>query len=110
MNRRGVIKRYYQCYRDRDRETLCGLLAPDLHHVSSFAEYHDRDEMLEAIWPTVGRSWAVNLQIFGEDSDFMVRYQVAAQQRQSMSMAEYLRFDGDRISEIEVYAGRELGE
>lgn len=110
MNRRNVIERYYQCYRERDRETLRELLAPDLHHVSSFAEYHDRDEMLEAIWPSVGRSWAVNLEIFGKDSEFMVRYQVAAEERRSMEMAEYIRFDGDRISEIEVYVGRELGD
>lgn len=110
MNRRNAIKRYYQCYRDRDMETLRKLLTPDLHHVSSFAEYHDRDKMLEAIWPTVGRSWAVNLEVFGEGPEFMVRYQVSSEERPSVNMAEYLRFDGDRISEIEVYVGREVRE
>ena len=108
MDRRSVIRRYYQCYQDRDRETIRELLAPDLHHVSSFAEYRDRDEMLEAIWPAVGQSWAVNLEIFGKDSEFMVRYQVDARERPSMKMAEYIRFDGDRICEIEVYVGRRV--
>jgi hypothetical protein len=29
-------------------------------------------------------------------------------QRPSTSMAEFVRFDGERIAEIEVYVGREL--
>lgn len=109
MDHRSAIETYYRCYRERDRKTLRGLLAPGLHHVSSFAEYHDRDEMLDAIWPTVGRSRAVNLEIFGRDSEFMVRYHVEAEERSPTKMAEYIRFDGDRISEVEVYVGRELG-
>jgi len=66
--------------------------------------------MLEEIWPAVGQSWAVDLEIFGEGSEFMVRYRIEAKERPSMKMAEYIRFDGDRICEIEVYAGREPGD
>lgn len=108
MDRRKAIERYYQCYRDRDQEGLRALLAPDMRHVSSFAEYDDREAMLEAIWPMVGSSWATELEIFGEGSEFMVRYRVESQERPAMSMAEHIRFEGDRIREIEVFVGREL--
>lgn len=109
MDRRQAIERYYACYRERDREGLQALLAPDMKHLSSFAEYDDRDVMLEAIWPMVGRSWATDLEIFGDGDgdDFMVRYRIESEERPPMTMAEYIRFEGDRIVEIQVYMGRE---
>lgn len=109
MDKRQTIRRYFQCYRDRDEKTLRQITTPDLHHVSSYAEYHDRDKMLEAVWPMVGKSWATQLQIFGDGSEFMVRYTVEAVEGAPVNMAEYMRFKGDQIAEIEVYAGRPLG-
>jgi hypothetical protein len=106
-----IIEAYYRAFRQRDRETLRSILTPDFRHMSSFGEWRDRDAMLEAIWPTVGQSWAVKLQVFGEVPRFMVRYQhesLPGTPRPSMSMAEFIRFDGDQIAEIEVYIGREL--
>lgn len=108
MDHRELIERYYRCFRERDLDGLRALLTPDFHHVSSFGEHFDRDEMLAAIWPSVGRSWARDLSIFGEAPEFMVRYTVESDQRPSMSMAEYIRFAGAQISEIEVYLGREV--
>ena len=111
MKHRQIIEGYYRAFRERDREGLRSILTPDFHHVSSFGEWRDRDAMLEAIWPGVGQSWAANLQIFGEAPEFMVHYQHESPpgaQRPLMSMAEFIRFDGDQIAEIEVYIGREL--
>lgn len=111
MNQKQTIEAYYRAFRERDRETLRSILTPDFHHMSSFGEWNDRDAMLEAIWPEVGHSWAEGLQIFGEAPNYMVRYKIATQarsERPPMSMAEFIRFEGSRISEIEVYTGREL--
>jgi hypothetical protein len=105
---RQLIERYYQCFRDRDRGALEDLLAPDFHHVSSFGEHFNRDKMLDAIWPAVGHSWARNLQILGAAPEFMVRFEVESPNHPVRRMAEYVRFDGERITEIEVYIGREL--
>lgn len=108
MDHHAVIARYYQCFRDRDREGLREILTPDFRHVSSFGEHLDRDRMLEAIWPAVGQSWARALQIVGAAPEFMVRYEIESSSRPVTRMAEYIRFVGDRIAEIEVYVGREL--
>lgn len=111
MNHRQIIEQYYRAFRERDRETLRSILTPDFHHVSTFGEWRDRDAMLEAIWPAVGKTWSVNLQIFGTAPEFMVRYQhesLPGVVQSPMSMAEFIRFDGTRIAEIEVYFGREL--
>lgn len=111
MNHRDVIERYYRAFRERDRESLRAVLTPGFRHVSGFGEWSDRDAMIEAIWPSVGQSWATSLRIFGDGPEFMVRYQHATlpgSPRPPMSMAEYVRFDGDLIAEIEAYVGREL--
>lgn len=108
MDHRDVIERYYQCFRERDLDGLRAILTPDFHHVSRFGEHFDRDEMLTAIWPSVGQTWAHDLGIFGEDQEFMVRYTVESNERPQTAMAEYIRFAGHQIAEVEVYVGREL--
>jgi ketosteroid isomerase-like protein len=110
---RQIIERYFNSFRERDREALRAVLTADFHHISSFGEWRDRDAMIEAIWPGVGSCWATDLEIFGEVPCFMVRYQheslpdVSQPRRR---IAEFIRFDGERIAEIEVYLGREVGE
>ncbi len=104
-----AIEHYYRAYRERDQEGLRSLLTPDFHFVSSFGEYHDRDLMLDAIWPAVGQSWATNLRVFGDGPEFVVLYEhenAPGVERPAMSMAEYVRFKGERIAEIEVFVGR----
>jgi hypothetical protein len=108
-NHHQTIERYFRAFRERDRDTLRSILTPDFHHATSFGEWRDRDAMLDAIWDGVGVSWAVDLQIFGEPPEFMVRYDLESSPgvgRPRMSMAEYVRFRGEAIAEIEVYVGR----
>ena len=106
MDKREVIAEYYRCYRDRDLEALRAILTPDFRHTSSFAEYTGRDAMLAAIWPAVGQSWARDLQVIGGGSEFVARFVVESKERPPVRMAEYVRFEGDRIAEVETYLGR----
>jgi ketosteroid isomerase-like protein len=109
MDYRNAIERYYRAFRERDRATLEALLMPEFHFWSSFGEYHDRDAMLDEIWPSVGKAWATNLRIFGVGPELVVLYDQETTpevERPGMSMAEFVRFEGERIAEIEVYVGR----
>lgn len=109
MDYRAAIEAYYQAYRDRDRETLQALLTPDFHFSSSFVQYHNRDTMLDDIWPHVGQTWATNLRVFGAPPEFVVLYEHASApgvDRPPMRMAEYLRFHGERLAHVEVFVGR----
>lgn len=111
MDYHGAIERYYRAFRERDFEGLQALLTPDFHFVSSFGEYRERDAMLEEIWPAVGQTWATHLRVFGEGPEFVVLYEhenAPGVERPPMSMAEYLRFEGERIAAIEVFVGRPL--
>ena len=111
MDYRGAIERYYQAYRHRDRETLRSLLTSDVRFLSSFGEYGDRDAMLDEIWPAVGQTWATKIRVFGQGPDFVVLYEhenAPGVERPAMSMAEHVRFENDRIAEIEVFVGRPI--
>ena len=99
-----AIRAYYRCFAARDRAGLERLLLATFRHISAFGVYEDRDRMLDEIWPNVGRTWAIDIQVFGTTSEFMVRYRHAGER--SGSMAEYFRFDGDKIAEVEVFTGR----
>jgi len=111
MDYRYAIERYYSAYRERDRERLQSLLTPNFHFVSSFGEYRDRDAMLDEIWPAVGRTWATNIRVFGDGPEFVVLYEhenTPGLEQPPMSMAERIRFEGDKIAAIEVFVGRVL--
>lgn len=108
MKYRQTIKQYYQSFKDADKEALREILTPDFKHISDFATYTNRDEMIEEIWPAVGQTWAEDLQIFGSHPEFMVRYKVVGGERPSQNQSNYIRFEGDKITEIEVFMGREL--
>ena len=110
MDHEAAIRSYYRCFRERDRAGLEWLLTADFRHVSPFGIHEDRDRMLDEIWPHVGRTWAVDLEIFGNGPDYMVRYRHAGE-HEGGTLAEHIRFDGDRIAKIHVYVGRsEAGE
>lgn len=104
MDATEIIRDYYRCFRERDRERLRELLTPDFRHLSPWNTFEGRDRMLEEIWPHVGKTWAEDIEIFGQGTDYMVRYRHAGES--TARLAEYIRFDGGRIVEIEVYAGR----
>ncbi len=108
MNHRKTIREYYNTFKNADKEALQKILIPGFTHLSEFAVYTARDDMIEDIWPTVGQTRAENLQIFGTHPEFMVRYKVVGGERPSRNMSEYIRFEGDKIAEIEVFMGREV--
>ncbi len=110
MEHQRTIEAYYRAFRERDLEGLRALLTPDFRHVSAFGAWRDRDAMLDAIWPHVGRVWAAGLEIYGVAPAFMVRYHHEGAPDAPCSaarLAEFIRFDGERIAEIEVYVGPE---
>lgn len=108
MNHKKIIKHYYQAFQDADKEALRATLTVDLNHISDFKIYTNRDDMIEEIWPSVGKTRAVDLQIFGTYPEYMVRYKVTGAEKPARNMSEYIRFNGDKITEIEVFMGREV--
>lgn len=106
MSHAETIREYYRCYKDRDRETLERLLTPDMVHASPWATYRDRDAMLNEIWPYVGKTWAVNIEVFSNGDDYIVTYQHDSEpgaDKHPGTMVERIHFSGERIDRIDVY-------
>lgn len=106
MSRLDTIQAYYRCYRERDRATLERILTPDLHHRSPWATYTDRDAMLDEIWPHVGKTWAVNIEVFSNGDDYIVTYEHHSEPgagKHEGTMVERIHFSGDAIDRIDVY-------
>lgn len=106
MDPTALIRDYYRSLQHRDRERLNEILASNLTFSTPFGHDDDRDEWLDEIWPDVGERYAVNLEVFGGPTEFMVRYQHAPGGEQAPHLAEFVRLEGGRIVEIEVYFGR----
>ena len=98
-----VIHEYYRCFRERNRQRLREILTPTFKHVSPFGQYDDRDQMLDDIWPHVGGTYGIDIRVFGEGPEYMVRYRHAG--NSSGRLAEWIRFEGESIAAIEVYLG-----
>lgn len=104
MEYHQAIRDYFDCYKEQNKERLRALLVKDFRYVSVFGEWTDRDAMIEAIWPAVtGRIYATNIEIYGDSPEFLVRYVHGGDS--SAHIAEYVRFEGEKIAEIEVYFG-----
>src|SRR5688572_20179024 len=105
-NRSAIIEQYYRGFRERDIDAVRGALTEDFKFVSSFGGFDGRESMLDAVWASVGQSWAVDLRIFEQGDEYVVLYHhenAPGVTRPPMSMAEHLTFNGDRISRIEVF-------
>ena len=106
MNKKEIIRNYYNCYKNKDKESLRKLLKMDFKFKSSYAEYNDRDLMLDEIWPQVlaNDNKVKDLEIFENGNKFMVKYTLEL--NENVSMSEYIEFEDDLISKIEVYMGK----
>ena len=56
MGQVETILDYYRCFKDRDRDRLVEILVENFKHVSPHGRYEERDSMLDAIWPHVGKT------------------------------------------------------
>ena len=104
MNKKEIVRSYYSCFEKKDRATLEKILKKDFKFTSSYANYMCRDEMLDDIWPQImiNTSKIVDLEIFENGNRFMVKYS-----NDRASVSEFIRLDGNKIAETEVFIGKE---
>lgn len=107
MNKKEIIKTYYNCFKKKDRATLEKILKEDFKFTSSYANYTNRDEMLDDIWPQiiVNTDKIIGLEIFENGNRFMVKYS-----NSKASVSEFIRLDNGKIAETEVFIGKKIEE
>ena len=107
MNHEEIIKLYYNCFAQKNRNKLTEILSDDFNFISQYARYTDKESMLNEIWPQVlvNENVISELKVFKADSQFIVRYILVSKIKQSM--CEFIQFKNDEISSIEVFIGNE---
>lgn len=106
-----LVRRLFAAFRARDRAAADALLADDFTFSSPRDDRLGKAEYFATCWPHADElADLVIEQVFTQDDDAFVRYAaVRAKDGVRFRNTEFIRTDGVRITEVEVYFGRELG-
>jgi ketosteroid isomerase-like protein len=109
MNRLDLVRHAYMAYETGDRGLIDGLLGEDLTFYSPTDPGIDRATYFERCWPNAETIEAFEFVRLVENGDeVVVTYEATRNDGTRFRNTEVLTFDGEKISEVEVYFGWEL--
>ena len=110
-DRLALVRRYYQAYENNDRAAIERLLHPDFTFTSPDDDRIDLATYFEKCWPPHERIESFTLlDVCADAQGALIRYRAAEFGGPGLASVEHFEFGGDRISHIDVYFGRELGQ
>ena len=99
----------YGAYQSADRSVIEELLADDFTFYSPPDPGIDRTRYFELCWPNAGRVESFEFKRMIESGDeVVVTYEATKTDGKRFRNTEILTFDGDQISQVEVYFGWNL--
>ena len=108
-DRQKLARDAYGAYESGDRSIIEGLLAEDFRFYSPADVGIDRAAYFERCWPNAERIDAFEFKRLLVDGDeVVVTYEATRSDGSRFRNTEVLMFDGDRISQVEVYFGWNL--
>jgi ketosteroid isomerase-like protein len=104
-----VVRGCYAAFFSRDRAGMEELLSDDFRFTSPQDDRIDRDEYFVRCWPNSARLRDFKLEkLFEKGDEAFVRYQVTrVEDGVRFRNSEYVKCEGNRIVEIQVYFGAE---
>ncbi len=102
----GLVRAYFGAYESENREAAETLLADDFTFTSPNDDAIDRATYFERCWPTndAVRDQQIEKIVIDGDKAF-VTYLCSSAGGKSFRNTEFLTFEGDRISSVNVYFG-----
>ena len=106
-NLSGITYKYYECYESNDRDTMESLLTEDFVFSSPNDDRIDRTTYFDKCWTSGVKMQAVFhfKKIFEDEDDVFLLYVCYPESRKPFQNVEILRFEGDKIKEVQVYFG-----
>lgn len=101
MSKKEIILNYYRAMAEKQRD----ILVEDLEFRSSYANYNNRDAMLDEIWPSLGKNKAENIRVLCESDICFARYSLSIKEKQIINTELFQFNDTGQISKIEVFRG-----
>ncbi len=102
-------KAAYRAYESGNRELIESLMAPDLRFHSPPDPELDREGYFERCWPNAERLAAFEfVRLVESGEEVIVTYEATRNDGGRFRNTEVLRFEGERVAEVEVYFGWDL--
>lgn len=109
MSIEEIVHRYLGAYESKDREMIESVIAADFTFSSPNDSYIHRDEYFEKCWAqSINVDTVLMERIFVNHDEAFVQYVIATKEGNHFRNVEFLKFEGPRIKQIDVYFGREL--
>jgi len=109
MKNKDIVKKMYQAYVDKDRESIEPLIADDFRFTSPLDNELDRKTYFERCWPNSG--WTSDLQFVNlvEHGDqVFVTYEVQGNTGKRFRNTEIITLKNGQAVNVEVYFGWDL--
>ena len=101
-----IIRALFAAYMANDRKAVEDSFTGDFRFTSPYDDRIDKGTYFERCWR--GSDWIERQQlekIFVEGDEAFVTYEVVTKNGKRFRNTEFFRFDGDKISSIDVYFG-----
>jgi hypothetical protein len=104
-----LARKYFAAYVTKERWVVDGLLSDNFTFTSPYDDRIGRAAYFEKCWPNSAKIRTIAVEkLCGQGAEIFVRYRLELFGGAAFRNTELLRFDGDRIVDIEVYFGRTI--
>ena len=101
-----IIRACYGAYMSKDRKVVEDTLSDDFTFTSAYDDAIDKATYFELCWLNNERFESFDIErIFEKGSEAFVLYKIVTKDGKSFRNTEFLSFDGDQISQVNVYFG-----
>ncbi len=105
----AAIRRYFAAYEAKNRAIAEAMLTADFRFSSPLDDYIDRATYFQRCWPNSDSIKAFRIEkLFVEGTEAFVMYYCEPTNRPPFRNTEFFRFEGDQISEVQVYFGASI--
>lgn len=110
-DRLELARAAYRAYETRDREQIESLIADDFVFHAPPDPHLDREGYFERCWPNADLidSYEI-IRLIEHGDEVVITYETTKADGGRFRNTEVLRFEGDRIAEVEVYFGWDVPE
>ena len=104
-----LVRRCFSAFLSRDRQTLEDLLSDDFTFNSPRDDHISKTAYFERCFPFSGEIHTHHIEkLFVEGDEALVRYRVELRDGTKFRNVEYIRTDGNKVREIDVYFGSDM--
>jgi ketosteroid isomerase-like protein len=105
-----VVRGYYAAYEQKDRPAIEALVGDDFTFSSPYDDHIDRALYFQKCWPNSEHHARFHIEkLFENGNEAFVRYELRLKSGVTFRNTEFLRLEGGKIREVEVYFGLQEG-